>query len=952
MSNTTERKLALTIYENSKNPKGRGAFASFDQLKNLMSKRVFRDEKDGKSFSPHRLMDGATRSNLGVEFLSMAVADIDDGISLDELRPAISQYTWIATSSFSHTNDHPKFRLVFPLTRDVYTAEWKVFVAGFHSLLGNHVDPSTKDPARFFFLPSCPEEFKDDVFYEVNEGEWMDPESCLTAGMLITGEAAPKIEDTFENEFGAPQAEHPPSYLEYVADRCAQVSEFRDTGCSNEPLWWKCIGVAKHCADGVVKAHEWSKQYPGYDPGETQAKLDNWGYGPTTCEEFKKLDKDDSKCQGCPYAGKITSPIQLGFKEEVEPPTVVEDDGVTNKTLDYWPNGFDVQQGNLVASLRDKDGNPLPPIRVVSPWFYLKERIESHDGTYSYVATAEIRKGKWRDFEIPAKQFAELRTLKATLASYEVMTMNDKLLESFAKDWANRLRKTRDEVRTFRQQGWNKDFTGFLIGDELITANGRVKVRVDRTTIVDQNVLESCKVRGTKEEWTNGVHELYRRENGLPYQYAILTQFASPLAPLLGISQWNGIPLALTSDDSGYGKTTVIQIGINALCDSIKTTLSTITPKAIIARAGQMNNVPVLFDELTQQLPDPDDLAGVSYDLSNGRGRTGLETTGKEREAGLSFKLMASITANKNFFEKLAQSKTNPIATQMRIFEIPMESYPKLEAVSDASNLHTKHLGIALHLVDNVAGVWADDYFKFVIDNLEMVRDKLRNVAMAISTALGGNAARERFYAYHLACVLVAGWICRKIGALDFSVTEIKNWAMDHIKFMRSQARRYNNSAEDLFNKFLSELHGSVIITKHYDLLDARAGIVEVPLLPLRNAPIARLVLGSDKERGKLIVSIRAIDEWCAKNDITSTQFKRTLASGNLLRANGEQGKGFDRKTSISRGVPSHPTGQCRCYEFEYAAVQGYIEELAAANILPLHQPVANALKAEPAEAA
>jgi hypothetical protein len=204
-----------------------------------------------------------------------------------------------------------------------------------------------------------------------------------------------------------------------------------------------------------------------------------------------------------------------------------------------------------------------------------------------------------------------------------------------------------------------------------------------------------------------------------------------------------------------------------------------------------------------------------------------------------------------------------------------------------------------------------------------------------------------------MACVLVAGWIAKKIGAVGFDLNAIKTWAFNHIARMRDTAKKYGVDAEDVFSKFLSDLNGQILVTKHYDTLDTRLGKVEVPLIPIKGSIAARLVLGSDKERGKLFVSVRALDEWCAKQDTTPSAFKRQLGSSGLLRQGGDQGKGFDRKVYLSKGVPSHPLGQCRCFEVEYAAAQGYIEDLAHSGVvLPIQRTVPKTVSSEELEVA
>lgn len=113
--------------------------------------------------------------------------------------------------------------------------------------------------------------------------------------------------------------EYPPSSAHLVAEKCAQLGHFKDTGSSTEPQWHACLGVVKHCTEGEPLAHEWSKGHPDYDYAETQGKLDGWAAGPTTCAKFRALAPD--LCHGCSH--NVTSPIWLGV--EAAPNEAVSD---------------------------------------------------------------------------------------------------------------------------------------------------------------------------------------------------------------------------------------------------------------------------------------------------------------------------------------------------------------------------------------------------------------------------------------------------------------------------------------------------------------------------------------------------------------------------------------------------------------------------------------------------
>ncbi len=113
--------------------------------------------------------------------------------------------------------------------------------------------------------------------------------------------------------------EFAPTYLEVIAEHCAQIRIFKETGTDAEPLWHACAGIAKHCVDGEAKFIEWSANYEGFVKTEAQEKFDNWTAGPTTCERFRALD--ESLCQGCKHSCK--SPIALGRQQAMTTSTAV-----------------------------------------------------------------------------------------------------------------------------------------------------------------------------------------------------------------------------------------------------------------------------------------------------------------------------------------------------------------------------------------------------------------------------------------------------------------------------------------------------------------------------------------------------------------------------------------------------------------------------------------------------
>ena len=168
-----QRTLALTTYRSAKLPKPDGTVdCAWANLLDRFCTHATRPEKDGAAFSFLRLKPGTARANENVESLSAVVLDIDDGTPLAEIVNQVREYEFLAVSTHSHTLGHPKYRLIFPLGRDVLPARWPQVFQSVNQLIGGHADPATKDSARLYYFPSCPVEHQSDAFFHHNPGNW------------------------------------------------------------------------------------------------------------------------------------------------------------------------------------------------------------------------------------------------------------------------------------------------------------------------------------------------------------------------------------------------------------------------------------------------------------------------------------------------------------------------------------------------------------------------------------------------------------------------------------------------------------------------------------------------------------------------------------------------------------------------------------------------------------
>lgn len=143
------------------------------------------NKSEGEGWSPV-IFSGDVRAKKNAERVHCLVLDYDKGTT--SLEDAFDFWSFQAFASFkktgfttaclvhtsySHTSEHPKFRVVMPLSRPVDVKEFEVIwnhVKDLATKAGHELDESCKDPSRFWFLPACKPGDKVDLrFYETGD---------------------------------------------------------------------------------------------------------------------------------------------------------------------------------------------------------------------------------------------------------------------------------------------------------------------------------------------------------------------------------------------------------------------------------------------------------------------------------------------------------------------------------------------------------------------------------------------------------------------------------------------------------------------------------------------------------------------------------------------------------------------------------------------------------------
>ncbi|MBC3886318.1 phage/plasmid primase, P4 family [Undibacterium griseum] len=262
----------ITLYKNSKTTQPVVSSAlPIEQLIPRLLKLSIQIQKDTYAWGFHRLAEGTTRASRNVECVTAYVVDVDDGTPLAEMQERLAGLSCVFISTHSHTPEKPKYRVVVFLSVPVPTADWAAFrTAADAKYSGGHNDRATGDPARLYYVHSCPPESVANAFSIVKNGALLDPVPLIAAGKSMLASvtnsrsAAGAVKPTGINGDVLDEREPDPV-------RALSALQAIDPSGYDRRTWLGVVWAAK--AEGVAYSDvlSWCESHQGYIEGS----LDN-----------------------------------------------------------------------------------------------------------------------------------------------------------------------------------------------------------------------------------------------------------------------------------------------------------------------------------------------------------------------------------------------------------------------------------------------------------------------------------------------------------------------------------------------------------------------------------------------------------------------------------------------------------------------------------------------------
>lgn len=137
-------------------------------------------KQDLRLWSP-TLYQGHERGREGVTHVSCLVLDYDSGVKFSDVQSLYADYYFIMHTTWSHTLDHPRYRIILPLAGCIKRENWNLFWEWVWERSDREIDLRLKSAAANFALPAIG---SIDALHEAytNAGPLLDPR---TLGMSI-----------------------------------------------------------------------------------------------------------------------------------------------------------------------------------------------------------------------------------------------------------------------------------------------------------------------------------------------------------------------------------------------------------------------------------------------------------------------------------------------------------------------------------------------------------------------------------------------------------------------------------------------------------------------------------------------------------------------------------------------------------------------------------------------
>lgn len=669
-----------------------------------------------------------------------------------------------------------------------------------------------------------------------------------------------------------------------VGDGCEQLGELvRHPERADEPMWRAGLSIAAHCVDRDKAIHVVSKGHPEYDPEDTERKARHIK-GPYTCEKFDGLR--GGICKKCPFNRKIKSPIVLGRElaaapaEDVTISVLDKNTGIVKEyDVPKLPSPYTRGRGGGVYKMEESEDGIDHKLIYVHDIYIVRRSFDRAKGVESATVRLHLPQDGVREFEMPLPVLHAPQEFAKLLASHGVTIRGKKQWDELAyyfMDWIAELqmRAAADDAR--RQFGWTEGMHSFLIGDREYVEDGTV--RNNTATPATQPFMQSFRPKGTLAQWCE-LMKAYDQPGMEIYQLMMCASFGSPLMAFLPD---NGVLFHLYSY-TGYGKTTLQLAALSVWGNPTQLTLAMKdTDNSAMNRMELMKNLPVVFDEMTNNSPQA--LSDLVYSVTQGRQKNRLAGgENVERVRGDPWALIVITSGNASFYDKLDVLKADAAAEKVRALEIPMAKHVSVKPKASMKQLE-------MDIKNNCFGLAGDEFMRFIVRNKAHVHGLLKSVQEKLDDR-AELTQEDRFISSGISCALTAGLIAHDRGLLPYDPKHLFDYSVEFLRNWKRGLGKGTLSPAELLAAFVAEHTDKILRIDSSQRRGAGASEIVIPDSVARGQLVARY----EPDVGRLYIRPKPLRAWCAEQQLNYSAFLAELADTYKVETN--------RKMLLTKGT-------------------------------------------------
>ena len=652
----------------------------------------------------------------------------------------------------------------------------------------------------------------------------------------------------------------------------------------DEPLWYRVLGIAAFCENPENTAIMWSSEHSYFSEAETLKKMSQWAdnaTGPPTCEWFK--DSDSEKCKNCAFAGKITSPVQIGARFEETPMREDAPDPVAKEIEIPFPyKRVKISKTEVGIAVPVGEGE-LKTDKLFMPFDLFPVSYGKDEGLgYEVVSYQWWRQHHgWQPLVFRQALLTEAaeQEFAKTIADQGIVLKNKgdtKLAQAFMRNYMQRLRNDKALSNVYATMGWKNDETLFVIGDAVIRKNEEGHV-VEEESMMSSNLLSTnvdmFSLGGELMPWCD-LTKVLEEHKLFGHMFILGVALSAPLYHFTGLK---GITISLYGDTGG-GKTLAQYWAQSIYGNPDKLHYaSEYTLFALFDRLGTHNNLPMTVDEITQ-LEDKH-IGKFCYWVSQGRDRQRLNQRAQAREAK-TWQTPVIVSTNKSLQSKLIASGEETDAQMARLLELHIFAREMFKENSDFG----KYIYREVHKNYGHAGrLWIKNLMKLGIDEIEK---RILAANDEFSKKYGVKfTGQERYWEQSIVLAELSMRMAKEQGIIKFNYEEAIQWVLNEVESQRKVVKDNRLSTYDIISEYMTD-HASSRVTMFYTV-DRTPMVNDSSLLP-RNGIRIRLNLYRNGEKDPFHRGIMMFDrshfrKWLSSKGIDYGGFIKTLEENQLL---------------------------------------------------------------------